>query len=250
MHLSTRVTVAGIALAAGTVAGLLLAAWLLHPGAAPPPALSIVELPSPDPAPLPSATAAPESPPDDVSRVDTSGDHCRLPWLPASYLQPLPGASTADLAQSLAAWLDGRDLPGAEPAVEYARGVVFVHGLDDDESGLPPPRSARPGGERACGLHALWLRSALHDALVHQEITCCDNVCSVPGGTEGAPSTYVVFRPRSGDGDDRRWTVAAWIRLADLGVSDATRVDDAHFVTARLVRLQAGDCPGEPAGAY
>ena len=249
MHLSTRVTVAGIALAAGTVAGLLLAAWLLHPDAAPPPALSIVELPVAEPTP-PPATSVPDPAPDDATRVDTSGDHCRIPWLPAGYLQPLAGARTAELAQSLAAWLDGRDVPGAEPAVEYARGVVFVHGLDDDESGLPPPRSAMPGGERACGLHALWLRSALHAALVHQDITCCDNVCGVPGGTEGEPSTFVVFRPLTGDVLGRHWAVAAWIRLADLGVSDATRVDDAHFVTARLVRLQAGDCPGEPAGAY
>ena len=250
MHLSTRMTVAGVTLAGGTVAGLLAAIWLLRPEAAPPPALSIVTLPVPEPAPVPSATPAPEPAPDHVSSVDTSGNHCHLPWLPAGYLQPLPGARTAELAQSLSAWLDGRDLRGAEPAVEYRRGVVHVESAQDDESDLPASRSDGAGGERVCGPHATWLRAMLREALAHQDITCCDNVCSIAGGTEGAASTYVVFRPLVGDVLDRHWAIAAWIRLAELGVSDETRVDNTAFVAGQLARLQPGACPGEPAGTY
>jgi hypothetical protein len=170
-----------------------------------------------------------------------------LAWLPRGYVRELTADETVELSAFVNGWLDDDQAP----AIEYRRGVVRVHS-DEDRGDEPPyPRSASASGERICGESAIWMREAIRERLHSMgpgDITCSQNVCSY-GGSEYAPTGYLIFRPVTYM-DEQTWVLDAWVEVYSAALSaDVVEKNDAD-VLRLMKRVASTTCPGEPAGMY
>ena len=252
-----HLTIAAAMFSAGLMAGWL--AYLLLAGR-PAPAFARLDLapaagprvpplPPPPPPPPPAAPGLDEPALPISPTVTASRGHCRLAWMPPGYVQPMSPAQTAELAHTIGAWIRG-GRPASEPAIVYARGLVFAKSEGDPGDDPPYPVSEAPEGLRVCGLPSTWAREVLQDGLARAELTCCDNVCRFGGRAEGDPTDWLVFRPVANDELDRRWALDAWVEVTATGVPAETVAANYRSVCGALARLRAGACPGEPPGNY
>ena len=170
-----------------------------------------------------------------------------LDWFPRSYVHDVTDDQATDLLDVVNSWVSG----GIPPHVQYRRGVVRVHSDEDRGDDPPYPRSAAAFGERICGEPATWMSDAIRQRLHWMgpgDITCSHNICSY-GGSEYAPTGYLIFRPVTYM-DEQTWVLDAWVEVYTAALSsDVVEKNDADVVRL-MKRVASTSCPGEPAGMY